>query len=344
MALRSVNHSNHVYVTVSILNIALRPTHIRGVAHERIFERKSDLRHYSLQNTHLAVDVIPGEGGRIASLKSVSSGMEFLTQSNRTGPYAHPGFDAHFQDGPCAGIEECLPTVGVSGADTPGGPAPDHGDYWQLVWDVTEASETQLGLVASGFSRTLRFAKKLILEHNMLRVEYLVENIGATPQSFLYACHPLFAISAGDRIQLPQEVSELKLDYSRNRRLGERGDIIRWPQARSGIDLNLTGDKNINTAEMFYTDRLNEGCCGIYRNATHQTIQVTFDTRRLPYLGVWLCYGGWPDDSSGPRQYAVALEPTTSACNTVADALRTNSAITLGAGEVFDWDIRFTIE
>src|ERR1700675_4850309 len=68
----------------------------------------------SLKNSELSVEVLPPEGGRISSLKSLHSGMEFLTQSRRGGRYPKAGLDTRFQDGPCAGIEECLPTVGPS--------------------------------------------------------------------------------------------------------------------------------------------------------------------------------------------------------------------------------------
>ena len=72
-------------------------------------------------------------------------------------------------------------------------------------------------------------------------------------------------------------------------------------------------------------------------------LEVSFDTERLPYLGLWLCNGGWPDDGDEPRQYAVALEPTTSPCNNLVSAQRTNTAIALKAGEKYDWEIRFSV-
>ena len=92
---------------------------------------------------------------------------------------------------------------------------------------------------------------------------------------------------------------------------------------------------------MFYTSRMQEGLCGIYREASAQVLEVSFDTGRLPFLGLWLCYGGWPSDGEVPRQYAVALEPTTSPCNTLVNAQRTNTAISLKAGETYDWEILF---
>jgi galactose mutarotase-like enzyme len=296
-----------------------------------------------LKNSELSVEVLPAEGGRISSLKSLHSGMEFLTQSRRGGRYPKAGLDTRFRDGPCAGIEECLPTVGPSGPQTAGGPAPDHGDFWQLPWQLLAASDTYASMSAVGFSRTLRFSKQLTLEHNTLRVAYAAENAGSTAQSFLYACHPLFAVSAGDRVLLPSVIREVRLDYSKGDRLGASGSIISWPATKSGIHLNVTLGPEAGTAEMFYTPRLQEGLCGIYREASAQVLEVSFDTERLPFLGLWLCYGGWPDDGDEPRQYAVALEPTTSPCNTLLNAQRTNTAISLKAGERYDWEILFTV-
>jgi galactose mutarotase-like enzyme len=304
----------------------------------------SGAQSHSLQNTELAIIVIPEEGGRLASLRSLRSGVEFLTQSRRSGPYPQHGFNANFQDGPCAGIEECLPTVGRCSPQTQGGPAPDHGDFWQLAWDVVACSDNQLSLAASGFSRTLRFKKELSLDQNTLRVGYSVENTGTTAQSFLYACHPLFVISAGDRVLLPREIHELRLDYSRDNRLGQRDSIVQWPQTQSGIRLDITERPEAGTAEMFYTFRLDEGWCGIYRSTANQVLEISFDARRLPYLGLWLCYGGWPDNSAGPRQYAVALEPTTSGCNSLTEALQSDSAITFEPSEFYDWEILFSVK
>ena len=296
-----------------------------------------------LINSELSVEVLPAEGGRISSLKSLHSGMEFLTQSRRRGPYPQSGLDTRFQDGPCAGIEECLPTVGPSGLETAGGPAPDHGDFWQLPWQLLAASDKHASMSAAGFSRTLRFSKQLTLKHNTLCVGYTVENLGSTAQSFLYACHPLFAVSAGDRVLLPGEIQEVRLDYSKGDRLGATESLIPWPATKSGIRLDVALGPEAGTAEMFYTPRLQEGLCGIYREASAQVLELSFDTGRLPFLGLWLCYGGWPNDGEEPRQYAVALEPTTSPCNTLANAQRTNTAISLKAGERYDWEILFTV-
>ena len=296
---------------------------------------------YALQNSELAVIVEPREGGRVASLRSLRSGVEFLTQSVKSRSHVRPGLSASFEDGPCAGIEECLPTVGACGTDTQGGPASDHGDFWQLAWEVTEASSAQLCLHATGFSRPLLFCKEIFLEASELRIRYRVENLQSAPTSFLYACHPLLAVCEGDRILFPQEAQFLSLYYSRNGRLGPAGNIICWPRTQSGIRLDVVDAATTGTAEMLYSGRLNKGCCGVYRGSVRQGLTLSFDVGKLPFIGLWLCYGGWPENSVKPRQYAVAIEPTVAPYNTLAEAQQGGSAITLGAGESFGWEIGF---
>ncbi|MEZ2346825.1 aldose epimerase [Terriglobus sp. RCC_193] len=296
-----------------------------------------------LQSDQLVIEVRPREGGRIASLRSLDSGLEFLMQSPRNETIPTPNLNADFRNGPCAGIEECLPTVARCDASTEGGPAPDHGDFWQLPWHVEHMDDCSAILSADGFSRTLRFTKHLLVTGDTLRVEYSVTNIRTTSQSFLYACHPLFAVDEGDLIMLPSDIRSLRLDYSRGNRLGKRGDVISWPVTASGIKLDQAGRADVGHADMFYTERVNRGVCGILRYSTGQILEVLFDPARLPYLGIWLCYGGWPDDATEQLQYAVALEPTTSPHNSLNTAQQAQAAMSLQPGKVFRFAIAFRV-
>jgi len=301
---------------------------------------------YILQNSELSVTVTPEEGGRVASLVSRHSGLEFLTQSQTNREFAPLDLNAPFQNGPCAGIEECLPTIGPCGTQTDGGAAPDHGDFWRLAWDVEGTPDSEhLCIHATGVSRPLRFWKEFSIEGNVLHVKYRVENLHSSPTSFLYACHPLFAVREGDHVVLPEEVQQLKLSYSRRNRLGAPGAKLQWPRPSgdSGIDLRFAGSSSDGIAEMLYTDRLLRGRCGLYRASAGQGIIVSFDTAQLPYLGLWLCYGGWPDPGVEPLQYAVALEPTLAPCGTLLEAQRANLAYVLGPGESLEWSITFQI-
>jgi len=297
-----------------------------------------------LQTDEISIDVLPAEGGRIASLQSRKSGLEFLIQSHRSSNVLlQPGLDTQFRNGPCAGIEECLPTIAPCGSATVGGPAPDHGDFWQLAWHVLSKDDRSLTIEAQGFSRPLTFRKTISVERNELSVAYKICNVGNAAQSFLYACHPLFAVDAGDRIVLPDGIDTLRLDYSRRNRLGIKGDAVAWPETQEGIALDTALPVTEATADMFYTSRLSNGACSIHRKATDESCSILFSTEKLPYLGVWLCYGGWPDDAVENLQYAVALEPAIAPFNALDEAQRENAAKILEPKETFAFKIVFRI-
>lgn len=300
---------------------------------------------YELRNDFCAVSVAVAEGGRVASLRSVRSGLEFLTQARENRQPFTPGLSTPFQAGPCAGIEECLPTVGPSGPETVGGAAPDHGDFWQIPWTLVDAQASEsVTLEATGFSRPFRFRKQLSLSGSTLRAAYTLENFGQESLPFLYACHPLFAVDPGDRITLPSEVKALDLYYSRNDRLGGRGSTLAWPVTSNGEVLDRAGRPDDHTAEMFYTGRLADCCdCAIHRESTGEALEIAFSLDTLPYLGLWFCYGGWPDTREQDLQYAVALEPTTSPCGTLAEAEANHLAPWISAKSALSWHISFTV-
>jgi galactose mutarotase-like enzyme len=296
-----------------------------------------------LSTGQIEVEIRPEEGGRVASLVSLGSGLEFLTQSRAAAPLLHAGLEADFLQGACAGIEECLPTVGRSSDATEGGPAADHGDFWQLPWKVERQSEYGAVLAADGFSRFLRFEKQIELQGGTLQMDYCIRNIGREPQSFLYACHPLLAVDAGDEIYLPEEVTHLRLDYSRGDWLGSKGDTVAWPRTGSGELIDRAKGQEAQAAAMLYTQRVRGGACGIARAATGERVEIRYDHAKLPYLGVWLCYGGWPEGDSDYRQYAVALEPTTSSHNTLLEAQTAGEAIQVAPGGEYRFQIAFHV-
>ena len=69
------------------------------------------------------------------------------------------------------------------------------------------------------------------------------------------------------------------------------------------------------------------------------SLEVTWDQASAPALGVWLAYGGWPPGAAPVRQ--VALEPTTSPDDHLADAIDHRRAWTLAPDETRRWWVRF---
>jgi galactose mutarotase-like enzyme len=294
-----------------------------------------------LENGAVRVVLLPGSGGRIESLQG--GGVEFLLQPSKpSDQQLIPGM--RFQDGACSGIDECLPTVARSGKGAPD-EAPDHGDFWTIRWTVLEpATSHSVTIAADGISRPLRLTKRVEVHPASLRIDYAVQNSSSKPVAYLYACHPLFSIDAGDLVVLPASVASLRLESSTHSRLGCQGDSISWPihNASGPIDLSTTLPSTADTADMLYAGPLTSGRCGLFRSAIGRGIVLHFDPARLPYLGLWLCYGGWPDDSE-QRQFAIALEPTVAARGSLEDAIRDGVAPMLEPNQIHSWTIEFVI-
>jgi hypothetical protein len=70
------------------------------------------------------------------------------------------------------------------------------------------------------------------------------------------------------------------------------------------------------TAEKLFTPRLHQGFCGLFLQEENEGIVFRFDPTLIPYLGIWICLGGWPAGKT-TKQFTVALEP----CNGRPDSL-----------------------
>jgi hypothetical protein len=290
--------------------------------------------------------VLPENGGRIASIRCNRSGTEFLFGRSNYEAIAAFSADAGFEESDCAGMDECLPTVSLSIDESGLASAADHGDLWRHAWTVVEQNESQVTLATECFSQPLSFMRTLRVEGHRLEFDYSIRSLAPMLVPFLYACHPLFAFDPGDRVILPREVDQLRLGYALEERVGRVGEWVDWPLAihrDEQIELDRVGETANRSAEMLYTGCLNSGACALYRARHRQAIVVHFDTAMLPYLGLWLCNGGWPEIQGPHQQYAVAMEPTVAPCGGLAEAVAADLAPLLEPDASFDFSISMEV-
>jgi galactose mutarotase-like enzyme len=156
-----------------------------------------------------------------------------------------------------------------------------------------------------------------------LDLDYKLTNSGPSPVPWSWSAHPLFLVEAGDRIHLPDSIHSLRIEGSGRNRLGKNGDTVDWPIA----NLSAGGHTDLSTAltpESDIGDKLFAGplapadnWCALERPSAGLRIQASFDAAATPYLGLWICYGGWPD-RPGRKQTCVALEPATAPVDSLA--------------------------
>ena len=287
-----------------------------------------------------SVLVMPALGGKIASLR-IGSHELLHTPLN---PYGPRNRTMGFAEGDASGWDECLPSVSECSVTTKAGTAtiPDHGDLWRVPWQVLESTEDSITLRAQCFSLPLQLTRSLILSETAsgwkIRLLYSLINLADYAVPWAWTAHPLFVCEEGDRIVLPSGVRSLRLEDSRGNRLGSRGDAVTWPMAKvmaevmakaiDGLasgeawddldDLSRAHTGRSGRADKLFAGPMQEGWSQLERAAIGLRIKVGFDPAITPYLGLWLCYGGWPEGHE-LKQVCVALEPATAPVDSLAE-------------------------
>jgi len=288
-----------------------------------------------LRDGNCTVTILPNLGGKIASI--LVNGRELLQAP--LAAYAPRTQTMAFDAGDASGWDECLPSVAGCTVETADGPVtvPDHGNLWRVAWTEEGSGHKEHGAgVARGGSVTLRgecFSLPLMLERTLLLTEkgkgwrlsldYTVTNTGGSTVPWAWSAHPSFASEAGDKIVLPDTIHELRLEGSGGGRLGQSGKQITWPIAKLGMlgktDLSVVEPPKSGIGDKLFAGPLSakENWCALERPKAGIRIKVSFDTAATPYLGLWICSGGWPE-RKGPKQMCVAMEPATAPVDSLA--------------------------
>ena len=271
-----------------------------------------------LKTDTMTATVLPQLGGKIASLKM--NGTELLQQPLR--PYALRTFTMGFEESDASGFDECLPSVAACVIPNSNGKTeiPDHGEFWRLPCAIEALAPNRVKLTAAGTALPLRFERTLRLEGNTLRIDYRVENTGLEEIPYAWAAHPLFSVDPGDVISLPPSVQQVKVEGSAHSRLGAAGTVLGWPMTTlpdgSSAALHIVGDTSEQIGDKLFAAAPPESWYILDRKKAGLRLRIDFDPSLSPYLGLWLCYGGWPEGQAN-RQNCVAIEP----CNAPVDSL-----------------------
>jgi galactose mutarotase-like enzyme len=293
--------------------------------------------------------VAPHLGGKIASIKIKE--RELLQAP--LAPPAPRTQTMRFDESDASGWDECLPSVAECTVEAAAGSfkIPDHGDLWRVEWETISENRNSVGLSGKCFSFPLTLIRTVELTEDdtgwHLHLTYRLTNTGSDPVPWSWAAHPLFAIEPGDRIVLPASVQTLRLEGSGGGRLGATGDTVAWPIATladgSQTDLSIAQPPQSGVGDKLFAGPLaaSENRCTLERPSAGLRIRFRFNTTATPYLGLWICYGGWPE-GPGSKQNCVALEPCTAPVDSLAQSGPWSRV--LPPGETFLWPMFVDIE
>ena len=308
--------------------------------------RQAELQRVVMQNGDIRAVILPELGGKIGSLVSRKTGREFFLQ-HPDRPYRRACYADPIGDYDISGFDECLPTV--SECPYPEPPfadvvMPDHGEVWWRPWKH-EIQGEELILEVEGVRLPYLLRRKTRLSGPVMELDYEITNTGNQPFKYLWSAHPLLMVQAGAQIVLAPEVSEVLVDYSAGNRF-VIGKSVTWPHALladgSSADLNTIRGPEQKTADKLFTSRLSQGYCGVSFPGTGEAVFFRFDPKLVPFVGLWICQGGFPPD--GPPEFTVALEPCNGRPDSLVTAIARRECPELSAHATDRWTLQVEIQ
>lgn len=221
---------------------------------------------------------------------------------------------------------------------------PDHGELWSRPWEYNFDGK-DISFSIKGVKANYRFGRRVRVEENKLILSYALSNLSNEPFSYLWSAPPLLKVHVGDRLILSRSVTRVLLDWVSDEKIGKHGDIAPWPfLSCTNKEMNYAEvqDKTMAFALSCFTEQLCEEYTGLRNKEISQSVVFEFDVRENPYVGVWLCYGGWPADTA-EKHYTVALEPCNGRPDSLSEAALRKECAEVDPGDTRKWGLTLSV-
>ncbi len=311
---------------------------------------RDDFKHITLGNGVLEADFVPELGGKMSQLINLTTGTDFLLEPKTSdGKYKKPKYGGDFEKFDTSGFDECFPTVSDAEIEIDGKSIlfPDHGELWSRDWDVEQRGHS-LTMSIDGIRWDYTFAKRITFEDNAIIIRYTLINKGDKALPYIWSAHPLLKISPGSKLMFADSFDRVLVNWASDPEIGSFGDEISWPELLDNgeqTDFTDVPEREFGRTAKLFTPRLDKGQAGLYRADVDESICFEFDTEEVPYMGLWLCYGGWPVElPSGQKHMTVGLEPTTGRPDSLKEAVKRDECPILKAGDTTNWILTMYVE
>jgi hypothetical protein len=286
-----------------------------------------------LENDYLCAVILPALGGRVWTLEDRVRRRQWIWHREGV-PLAPSAPGAAYDDVWAGGWEELFPNDAAGRFEAR--ELPDHGEWWTLAWSAVEtSSEASAAVRLTAIAQIVRAecTKEFSLAHGdaALTVSYRIRSLEETPFHFLFKQHLPIQITPDCRLVLPGGRVEA-VDPAFGTLLPGPGPYD-WPKAVGAngqtVDLGVIPPRAAAAREFVYVSDLPAAWCGVEDLARRAALRLEYDDRRLPYVWLFLSYGGWRNT------YTAVLEPCTNLPKDLARAAQLGQAARLLPGEQF---------
>lgn len=307
------------------------------------------LRTLVLENELIRAGILLDKGADLFEFRYKPTDTDFLWRSPNglVNPYrltpTKATADGAFLDSYHGGWQEIFPGGGP--ANYRGAELGLHGEVTHLPWEYDLIEDTPERIAVRLTTNCIRTPFRL---ERIMRVEsgnpalYLEErltNLSPEPQEFMWGHHPAFGapfLREGVRLFIPAEQVEVHEPRFAASGILEPGASFAWPIAPApggGIDLSRVPGPEAGYSELLYLKDLKAGWYAVLDPDKEVGIGLAWPKAVFPHLWFWLVYGRAPGFPWWNRTYCIALEPWTSAPNSLDKAAAMGTQAHIQGGE-----------
>ena len=274
----------------------------------------------TLVSDRMSVILEPAFGARITALTDQRTGRQWLVDGLCMGGASD---EATYLEAEARGWDECFPTVAP--CFHPGwGQLRDHGVLWGRPWKVTSDPSAERCTTVYADQRFM-FERCLLLEGAVLTAHYAVTSYGEVRTPYMWSQHALLATTPQDRLMLDGIVSMVS-----------GVTHFAWPN-HPARQLSGIGAANEGFALKSYATTPWGASAAVI--GPQGGISFSWSSQ-VPAFGLWLDYGGWPEEAP---IHQIALEPTTATADHLVAAETKGQARWLGPNDTHQWTVRVTL-
>lgn len=288
-----------------------------------------------LENEVLQVVVLPELGGKTVSIYHKSNSFELVAQ-NKNDSYNIPTSNAEFANYDASGLDDAFPTIDAAILDWNGKQLkyPDHGEVWREKFAYRIQDEV-LNLKFKSEKFSYKYNKQIMLDGDSVIYKYKITNTKEETFPCLWAFHGLVRYEEDMQIYYPKGVKEY-INVLESSELGGKGNIFNIQNG--DYDFSKVPNINSNTMVKYYVNgKVEQGCCGYIYPSQGMKCQILYDSRILPYLGMWITAGGFRGD------YNCALEPTNGYYDNILIAKENGSLFMLNKNQPLEFFIKIRV-
>ncbi|MBP5255765.1 MAG: hypothetical protein J6Z80_01795 [Clostridia bacterium] len=284
-----------------------------------------------------SVTVLPGEGGKITSFRTLSDGREYLWQ-NPSPVYSHIGLSDSFVDGECSAFDDMFPTIDpiiCDGGVRAGKLYPDHGEICRVPFSC-EAGENGVTLTAESASLDYEYVKTLgATSGGDLKIGYRIKNRSDGDFDALWAGHCMLRAENGGRVIAPfPGGSPVDIMFDNTGEIGKAGERT---AVRPEMLESRTKTPSPDSYKYYFAEKAQRGYLG-YRYPDGRIFSFRYDPEKIPYVGVWMNDGFFHGHS------CVGLEPCNPGYDTVINAREKGQKNIIPAGGIMEFEITISVE